>query len=95
VSNDSIVANPLEVIVKDLPQAVTDTETQQEAISDLNTKEELNLIAKELGYYETTNTASLTEENDLKQMMEVFGDFSELYQQEVQEVIGNNTKSPL
>ena len=82
-------------LTKDIAQADTDTDTeiQQEAISDLNTKEELNLIATELGYEETSDELSLTEEGDLEQMMKVLDGFPGLYDQEVQEVIGNNTQS--
>jgi len=81
--------------MEEVPQAATDIEIQQEAISDLKTKEDLYLIATELEDEETSETIDLTEENDLKQMMEGFGNFSELYQQEVQEIIGNNIKSTL
>jgi len=92
--NTSVIENS-ELVSKTIPEASTDTEIQQEAISDLNTKEELDLIATELGYYEPSEKSPLSEENDLEEMMAVFNDFSGLYQQEVQEVIGNNTKHTL
>jgi len=101
ITNESVkndltkVVDKSEVIMEEVPQAATDIEIQQEAISDLKTKEDLYLIATELEDEETSETIDLTEENDLKQMMEGFGNFSELYQQEVQEIIGNNIKSTL
>ena len=86
------ITDQSKVVVQAIPHSTTDTETQQEAISNLKTKEELLHIANELDYDEASEEVVLTEENDLEQMMEEFGNFSGLYQQEVQEVIGNNTK---
>ncbi len=80
---------------KELPKANTDINVQEEIISDLNTREELNLIATELGYYEDQKKTALNEEMGLEQMMEVFDSLEGLYDQEVQEIIGNNIKNPL
>lgn len=79
---------------KELPKANTDINIQEETISDLNTREELNLIATELGYDEDQKKTALNEEMDLEQMMEVFDSLEGLYDQEVQEIIGNNMKNP-
>jgi len=92
LNDPAMITDQSKVVIQDIPHSTTDTETQQEAISDLNTKEELLHIANELEYDKSSKKVVLTEENDLEQMMEDFGNFSGLYQQEVQEVIGNNTK---
>ncbi len=92
--NESVmISDQSKIVVQDIPNSTTDTETQQEAISDLNTKEELLHIANELEYDEASEKVVLTEENDLEQMMKFFDGFPGLYDQEVQEVIGNNTQS--
>ena len=93
LNDTATITDQSKIVVQDIPHSTTDTETQQEAISDLDTKEELLHIANELEYEEASEKVVLIEENELEQMMKIFDDFPGLYDQEVQEVIGNNTQS--